>query len=68
MVSAKRWEEAFKLLQDAGIPALLDGRTLRLPGAGRGPVTTALQPLGEQVHLQEGTATLEETMLLDAEP
>jgi len=36
VVSAKRWEEAFKLLQDAGIPALLDGRTLRLPGAGRG--------------------------------
>ena len=68
VVSAKRWEEAFKLLQDAGIPALLDGRTLRLPGAGRGPVTTALQPLGEQVHLQEGTATLEETMLLDAGP
>ena len=67
VVSAKRWEEAFKLLQDAGIPALLDGRTLRLPGAGRGPVTAALQPLGEEAHLQEGTATLEETMLLDAE-
>ena len=38
------------------------------PVLGGGPVTTALQPLGEQVHLQEGTATLEETMLLDAEP
>ena len=68
VVTTERWDEAFKLLQNAGIPALLDGRTLRLPGVGRHPVIEALKSLGESVHITEGAATLEETMMLDASP
>ena len=67
VVTTEHWDEAFKLLQDTSIPALLDGRTLRLPGARRDPVIKALKPLGESVHIQEGAATLEETMMLDAD-
>lgn len=67
VVTTEYWDEAFKLLQDASIPALLGGRTLRLPGARRDPVIKALKPLGESVHIQEGAATLEETMMLDAD-
>ena len=65
-VTSEHWEEAFVLLRGAGIPALLDGRTLRLPGAERRAVADALAPLVGGTSITEGVATLEETMMLAA--
>ncbi len=64
MVSTEHWEDAFVLLIDAGLGALLDGRTLRLPGADRDQVAAALAPLPGAATITEAQATLEETMML----
>lgn len=60
------WEEAFALLRQAGIPTLLDGRKLRVPGARREDIRAVLAPLAKQPHITEGVATLEETMMASA--
>lgn len=65
-VTTEQWEEAFRLLRDAGIPTLLDGRTLRIPGANRDKIIAVLAPLGHDIDVNKGTATLEETMMLSA--
>ncbi|MFT0848233.1 ATP-binding cassette domain-containing protein [Actinomycetaceae bacterium L2_0104] len=64
IVRAEDWEKAFTLLQDAGIPAILDGRTLRLPGADPDEIRAVIAPLADRTTVTEGVATLEETMLL----
>lgn len=63
-VTTTHWREAFRLLRGAGITALLDGRTLRVPTAGRSQVDSVLAQLGERVSVREGAATLEETMVV----
>lgn len=65
-VESASWERAFTLLREAGLPALLDGRTLRLPGSSRGAVAAALEGLDEAVVIASAHATLDEAMLLDA--
>ncbi|MGO1392684.1 MAG: ATP-binding cassette domain-containing protein [Leucobacter sp.] len=64
VVRTEHWEDAFVLLRAAGLGALLDGRTLRLPGADRDQVTAALTPLTGAMTITEAQATLEETMML----
>lgn len=58
------WPAAFGLLRQAGLPSLLDGRLLRLPGADRAQVEEILGGLTSAVEVSEGPATLEETMML----
>lgn len=65
-VTTEHWAEAFALLQSSGVPALLDGRALRLPGADRDEILAALAPLQGELTVAQGTATLEETMMLSA--
>ncbi|WP_125099214.1 ATP-binding cassette domain-containing protein [Leucobacter chromiireducens] len=70
-VTTPEWAAAFTLLRAAGLPALLDGRTLRVPGVPRARIAAALAPIqasGAAVELAELPATLEETMLLAARP
>lgn len=63
-VVSERWEQAFALLREAGLPVLLHGRALRVPGATRGAVERALAPLAAETTISTGRATLEETMML----
>lgn len=63
-VTTERWEESFALLRQAGIPTLLDGRSLRLPGADPDQIAAVLSPLNGNFTLTECTATLDETMML----
>ena len=68
-VRADRWQRAFELLRDAGLPVLLDGVDLRVPrdpGSTAQEVADALEPLGGRVALVDEPATLAETILLDA--
>lgn len=65
-VAAEHWQEAFTLLRTAGIPALLDGRTLRIPGANHDEILALLAALRGKLTITEGTATLEDTMMLSA--
>ncbi|GAA2516772.1 ATP-binding cassette domain-containing protein [Rarobacter incanus] len=65
-VTTEHWEEAFTLLRKAGIPALLDGRTLRIPGADHDETLALLAPLRGEVTITESTSTLEETMMISA--
>lgn len=65
-VTTEHWEEAFTLLREAGVPTLLDGRTLRLPGADHDETLAVLAPLRGEFTVAQGTATLEETMMLSA--
>lgn len=63
-VTTEHWEEAFTLLREAGIPALLDGRTLRIPGADHKEVTGILSVLASTPQITETVSTVEETMML----
>ncbi|RZT60588.1 ABC transporter ATP-binding protein [Leucobacter luti] len=64
VVETPNWEGAFTLLRDAGIPVLLAGRLLRVPGVSRERVAAALAELPDRVTLHPAPATLAETMLL----
>lgn len=66
MITTDHWEDAFKLMRESGVPTLLDGRTLRVPGASRDQVAEILAPIVGDVSISEGGATLEETIMLDA--
>ncbi|GAA1564289.1 ATP-binding cassette domain-containing protein [Leucobacter aridicollis] len=63
-VIAERWDEAFARLDAGGVPVLLDGRTVRLPGADPRVVSEALSGIDAKV--ARVPATLDETMLLDS--
>jgi ABC-2 type transport system ATP-binding protein len=65
-VTTANWRAAFTLLRDAGIPALLDGRTLRAPGANPAQIESLLAPLADPARIRTAAATLEETMVLAA--
>lgn len=64
LVTIADWEASFLRLRDAGIPVLLDGRTLRVPGGDRDRVAKALASLAPRAAFSEEVATLEEAMLL----
>lgn len=63
-VESEHWQEAFKMLRAAGLPVLLHGRTLRVPGSSREAVREALHGLDGESTLSSVRATLEETMML----
>ncbi|QIM16870.1 ABC transporter ATP-binding protein [Leucobacter insecticola] len=65
-VATVRWAEAFTLLRNAGIAAILDGRTLRVPGVDRGIIEAALAPLQDGVQLAASSASIAEAMALAA--
>jgi ABC-2 type transport system ATP-binding protein len=54
VVDAEDWATAFGLLEHAGLPVSLAGRTLRVPGAVTDEVRQAL-PAGYHVHTEPGT-------------
>jgi ABC-2 type transport system ATP-binding protein len=58
LVETDVWTEAFAAVEQAGLPAALVGRSLRLPGVGRSDVERALGDVPAQV--TEAPATLEE--------
>ncbi|MDR0960412.1 MAG: ATP-binding cassette domain-containing protein [Propionibacteriaceae bacterium] len=62
-VTTEHWEDAFIRLRAAGVAALLNGRTLRVPGGDRDQVAAVLAPL-ESVTVTTQRATLDETMML----
>lgn len=64
VISSDQWGAAFTAVRDAGLPAMLDGRRVRVPGVERSRVEEVLR--GIPYELSEETATLEETMLLAA--
>ena len=58
VVQSDSWVSAFRALDAAGLPAALVGRSLRVPGASRAEVASALA--GVPSRLTEAPATLEE--------
>ncbi len=62
-VSDTDWRSAFEALEDAGIPAGLLGRRVRVPGGDRHQVESALAAAGVRARLETVPATLEETMV-----
>jgi ABC-2 type transport system ATP-binding protein len=54
VVDAEDWATAFGLLERAGLPVSLAGRTLRVPGASPDEVRHTL-PAGYHVHTEPGT-------------
>lgn len=64
VIDSGRWDEAFRLLRDAGLPVMLNGRRLRLPGVSQEKADAALAPLAGRVRISESESTLEETMML----
>lgn len=68
-IESDGWQRLFTLLRAAGIPVLLHGRTLRVPGTDQATVTAALGDLARLdggVRMTPTAATLEEVMLHDA--
>ena len=57
-VESDSWSDAFRALDDAGLPSVLTGRVLRVPDATRADVERALG--GIPARLREEPATLEE--------
>lgn len=66
VVHTDHWDRAFAALDDAGIPAVLSGRDLRIPGAVAASVDDALKVAGVAGSVDEVPATLEEAMVLAA--
>lgn len=65
-VETSRWKEAFEILRGNGVPVLLHGRSLRLPGTEADHVQKLLVALGDDVTISTTSATLEEAMLLSS--
>jgi ABC-2 type transport system ATP-binding protein/ribosome-dependent ATPase len=62
-VHAERWDEAFAALGDAGLPAALVGRDLRVPGGDEAGVRAALAAGHVRADLAVVPATFEETFV-----
>jgi ABC-2 type transport system ATP-binding protein len=62
-VAGGRWEDAFAALEDAGLPAALVGRTLRVPSASRDLVAAALRRRGVDAEVELVPATFDETFV-----
>ena len=62
-VHAEQWAEAFASLADAGLPAALVGRDLRVPGGDEQGVRAALAARGIRADLAVVPATFEETFV-----
>ncbi|SJN10121.1 ABC transporter, ATP-binding protein [Leucobacter sp. 7(1)] len=65
-VTCEDWQRTFTTLRAAGLPALLHGRAIRVPGATVPVVAEALADVPGTRELRDTSATLEETMLLTA--
>jgi ABC-2 type transport system ATP-binding protein/ribosome-dependent ATPase len=63
-VTAPRWQDAFDLLDGAGPPVTLAGRSIRVLGAEAGAVATALAQAEVVAEVRAVPATLDETMVL----
>ena len=57
------WEEAFAVLDDAGVRLALEGRSLRIPGADPAYVEDILASGGVQAELTVVPASLEEAFV-----
>lgn len=66
VVSSDQWQQVFGLLREAGLPALLAGRTVRVPGADRHAVVSALASAVPDATIETARPTLEEAMVLAA--
>lgn len=64
VIRTDHWDQAFRLLRNEGLPVLLDGRAVRLPGITRAEATAVLTPIAGKVHISESNSTLEEAMML----
>ncbi len=62
-VHAEHWDEAFAALADAGLPAALVGRDLRVPGGDEQGVRAALAAGGVHADVAVVPATFEETFV-----
>jgi ABC-2 type transport system ATP-binding protein/ribosome-dependent ATPase len=62
-VAGGRWEDAFAALEDAGLPAALVGRTLRVPSASRDQVAAALRRRRVDAEVELVPATFDETFV-----
>jgi ABC-2 type transport system ATP-binding protein/ribosome-dependent ATPase len=63
-VEADRWDAAFTALDRAGMPAMLAGRVLRVPGADPDEVEAVLSGAGVDARVASAAATLEEAMVV----
>jgi ABC-2 type transport system ATP-binding protein/ribosome-dependent ATPase len=68
VVRTPAWSEAFAALEAAGLAASLAGRDIRLPGADPGRVAEVLAAAGVPAEATSAPATLEEAMVLAADP
>jgi ABC-2 type transport system ATP-binding protein len=72
VVEAPDWVAAFRVLEEAGMPVALAGRTLRVPGAGPAEVQRALAAAGGAAggpaRVTAAPATLEERFFQLAQP
>jgi ABC-2 type transport system ATP-binding protein/ribosome-dependent ATPase len=62
-IEAKRWEDAFALLDDGPVPPSLDGRALRLPASEAERARRILADAGVEAELRIVPATLEEAFV-----
>ena len=63
-VTAEQWQQAFELLDGAGPPVTLSGRTIRVLGADQAAVETALSQATVRARVRSVPATLDEAMVL----
>ena len=68
VVRTAAWSDAFAALEAAGLAASLAGRDIRLPGADPGRVAEVLAAAGVPAEATSAPATLEEAMVLAADP
>ena len=62
-VDTQSWEQAFRALTDAGTPALLAGRSVRVPDTSVDEVHRVLARAGLSARITAVTFTLDETLL-----
>jgi ABC-2 type transport system ATP-binding protein len=62
-VRAEAWAPAFAALDDAGLPVLLSGRRIRVPGAAPARVRAALDRSGVEAQVGTRPASLDEVLL-----
>jgi ABC-2 type transport system ATP-binding protein/ribosome-dependent ATPase len=63
-VTARRWQDAFELLDGSGPPVTLAGRAVRVLGEDADVVRTKLEAAGVVADVRAVAATLDEKMVL----
>lgn len=64
MVRTGHLDQTLRLLRDEGLPAILDGRSIRLPGVSYEKAAVALAPISNEIQIRTTSSTLEEVMML----